>query len=221
LYKIHREDSMGEKNPCARTICGSAAQLPPKLPPTPSVTLASPSLPSFPLPYPLPAPPFPLHDFPKVSSQPNNVLRALAPSWADGRAVHAVPNGSILSFQDAPKVWIDTLEFRVFVTDQNHRGPSKSRPLSSLIVSPRRPCLPRPISMLETPCTSPQAISLQMAPSPMCSAIQVRGGRRRATLDPSHLVRKRRHGFLARNRSKSGRKVLLRRRLKHRKSLTH
>ncbi|PKY41497.1 hypothetical protein RhiirA4_396066 [Rhizophagus irregularis] len=38
---------------------------------------------------------------------------------------------------------------------------------------------------------------------------------------PSNIVRKRRHGFLARLRSKSGRKILTRRRMKGRKYLSH
>jgi large subunit ribosomal protein L34 len=99
---------------------------------------------------------------------------------------------------------------------------SASRPFSSLTyLAPRRPCLTAQIPKLETPSTSPQSIAPLAALSPMCNAIQVRGGHRRATLDPSHRVRKRRHGFLARNRSKTGRRILMRRRLKHRKSLTH
>ncbi|CAG8535527.1 9906_t:CDS:2 [Funneliformis caledonium] len=38
---------------------------------------------------------------------------------------------------------------------------------------------------------------------------------------PSNLVRKRRHGFLARLKSKTGKKILARRRLKGRKYLSH
>ena len=38
---------------------------------------------------------------------------------------------------------------------------------------------------------------------------------------PSNIVRKRRHGFLARLRSKNGRKILKRRRMKGRKYLSH
>lgn len=38
---------------------------------------------------------------------------------------------------------------------------------------------------------------------------------------PSQRVRKRRHGFLARKRSKSGRRILVRRRLKGRRFLSH
>lgn len=38
---------------------------------------------------------------------------------------------------------------------------------------------------------------------------------------PSQRVRKRRHGFLARRRSRNGRKILIRRRMKGRRFLTH
>ncbi len=38
---------------------------------------------------------------------------------------------------------------------------------------------------------------------------------------PSNLVRKRRHGFLARLKSKNGKKILARRRMKGRKYLSH
>ncbi|KAJ6262461.1 54S ribosomal protein L34 [Drechslerella dactyloides] len=52
------------------------------------------------------------------------------------------------------------------------------------------------------------------------TTLQVRGHRRK-TYNPSHRVRKRRFGFLARMRSKTGRQVLKKRRLKGRKMLTH
>ncbi|KAF2239351.1 hypothetical protein EV356DRAFT_171107 [Viridothelium virens] len=43
----------------------------------------------------------------------------------------------------------------------------------------------------------------------------------RNTFNPSHFVRKRRHGFLSRLRTKNGRKILKRRRLKRRTTLSH
>ncbi|RAL05855.1 mitochondrial 54S ribosomal protein bL34m [Aspergillus ibericus CBS 121593] len=43
---------------------------------------------------------------------------------------------------------------------------------------------------------------------------------KRATYNPSRRVQKRRHGFLARLRSRGGRKILMRRRAKGRKSLS-
>ncbi|CAG8979512.1 hypothetical protein HYALB_00004964 [Hymenoscyphus albidus] len=43
----------------------------------------------------------------------------------------------------------------------------------------------------------------------------------RNTFNPSHFVRKRRHGFLARLRSRTGRMILKRRRVKKRSTLSH
>jgi large subunit ribosomal protein L34 len=49
---------------------------------------------------------------------------------------------------------------------------------------------------------------------------QIRCGPR-DTYNPSHIVRKRRHGFLSRLRTKKGRKLLMRRLVKGRTNLSH
>ena len=52
-------------------------------------------------------------------------------------------------------------------------------------------------------------------------ALQVRSGPRGLTFNPSHIIRKRRHGFLSRVRTKNGRKTLRRRRQKGRCNMSH
>ncbi|EMC91400.1 hypothetical protein BAUCODRAFT_80460, partial [Baudoinia panamericana UAMH 10762] len=74
---------------------------------------------------------------------------------------------------------------------------------------------PSPISA-DTPSPS----SFQPLSSLLTSLLQVRGAKR-DTFNPSHRVRKRRHGFLARLRSRTGRMVLKRRRAKGRNTLSH
>ncbi|KAI5838593.1 60S ribosomal protein-like protein L34 [Morchella snyderi] len=75
-----------------------------------------------------------------------------------------------------------------------------------------------------TNTTSITAATATIAPRisshPALRALQVRNGPRN-TFDPSHRVRKRRVGFLARKRTRGGRAVLKRRQLKGRRSLSH
>lgn len=55
---------------------------------------------------------------------------------------------------------------------------------------------------------------------PAFSSMQIRCGPRN-TFNPSHFVRKRRHGFLSRARTRKGRMTLLRRKSKRRNTLSH
>ncbi|OCL06735.1 hypothetical protein AOQ84DRAFT_296428, partial [Glonium stellatum] len=115
----------------------------------------------------------------------------------------------------------------VRLANQPANRPISTRPLS--LLSPHRPQLPSPTT---TPApaspaaavTAPDGAPLDLLPKlsthPAVLATQVRCGPRN-TFDPSHRVRKRRHGFLARLKSRTGRAVLKRRRLKGRWSLTH
>ena len=67
---------------------------------------------------------------------------------------------------------------------------------------------------------APLDIMPRISSHPALASIQVRNAPRR-TFDPSHFVRKRRAGFLARKRSRTGRNILMRRRLKKRSTLSH
>ncbi|KAF8443634.1 ribosomal protein L34-domain-containing protein [Terfezia claveryi] len=109
------------------------------------------------------------------------------------------------------------------------------RPFS--ILTPHRPSLhtyfsppytnilrqPTPIP-ISSPTTISPSESLDLLPrissSPALRFLQLRNGPRN-TFDPSHFVRKRRFGFLARLRTRTGRAILKRRRAKGRKSLSH
>ncbi|KAJ9668876.1 hypothetical protein H2201_001122 [Coniosporium apollinis] len=110
----------------------------------------------------------------------------------------------------------------------------QTRPLS--LLPPRRPILQQPslgpsaaspavpsaTTLIPSPSSSSGTLDLlpRISAHPGLASQQVRCGPR-DTYNPSHLVRKRRHGFLARIRTRTGRNILKRRRAKGRKSLTH
>ncbi|KAL5451145.1 hypothetical protein PMIN07_002589 [Paraphaeosphaeria minitans] len=107
--------------------------------------------------------------------------------------------------------------------------PSTARSISFL--TPRRPMLPAQSTgfTLPTPgsVTSPAIFSAEtldlaskISVHPAMGSMQIRCGPR-DTYNPSHLVRKRRHGFLSRIRTKKGRKLLMRRLKKGRWNLSH
>ncbi|KAE9366168.1 hypothetical protein N431DRAFT_419269 [Stipitochalara longipes BDJ] len=100
------------------------------------------------------------------------------------------------------------------------RGPSRPTVFPSSAIF--RPSL----SLLSPATTSPAGIegALDVLPKisshPALSATQIRCGPR-DTFSPSHFVRKRRHGFLSRIRTRKGRMTLARRRAKKRSTLSH
>lgn len=87
-------------------------------------------------------------------------------------------------------------------------------------VDPRYPALSAP----DTSTISPTISSLDLLPRisthPSLANVQIRCGPRN-TFNPSHIVRKRRHGFLARLRTRKGRAILKRRKCKGRTTLSH
>ncbi|KAF1971366.1 hypothetical protein BU23DRAFT_590600 [Bimuria novae-zelandiae CBS 107.79] len=96
------------------------------------------------------------------------------------------------------------------------------------LLAPRRPILsststlPVPGSTISPAIPSSDALNLasKISAHPALGSMQIRCGPR-DTYNPSHLVRKRRHGFLSRIRTKKGRKLLMRRLKKGRWNLSH
>jgi large subunit ribosomal protein L34 len=113
-------------------------------------------------------------------------------------------------------------------TDDYRSSIQSARSIS--LLAPRRPMLPSSsASTIPTPgSTSAPAIpstgaldlATKISAHPALGSIQIRCGPR-DTYNPSHLVRKRRHGFLSRIRTKKGRKLLMRRLKKGRWNLSH
>ncbi|THW36854.1 hypothetical protein D6D13_08645 [Aureobasidium pullulans] len=103
---------------------------------------------------------------------------------------------------------------------QSHVSPRISPMLRTFsLLSARRPTLPTaPTSTLSLNTTL--ELPTLPASSTTLTLLQARGPKR-DTFDPSHRVRKRRSGFLARIRSRNGRNLVKRRRLKKRSTLSH
>lgn len=87
-------------------------------------------------------------------------------------------------------------------------------------LSLRRPQLLATPRSVESPVTSHPTSTTLTTPNPAVLSLQVRN-HRRATYKPSHRVRKRRHGFLSRVKTRTGRAMLKRRRAKGRHRLSH
>ncbi|RAL68091.1 hypothetical protein DID88_008809 [Monilinia fructigena] len=92
-------------------------------------------------------------------------------------------------------------------------------------ITPLRPTLsPSAFKPTSSVVVSSEAAPLDLLPKisthPALSTTQVRCGPRN-TFSPSHFVRKRRHGFLSRIRTRKGRATLQRRKSKKRSTLSH
>ena len=94
-----------------------------------------------------------------------------------------------------------------------------NRTLSTLTTLPTRPLPPPHPTSLSAFASDKPTSSLRLLSQPQLS-LQVRTAIR-DTYNPSHRVRKRRHGFLSRLKTRTGRKLLKRRRVKGRSTLSH
>ncbi|TKX25202.1 putative ribosomal protein L34 [Elsinoe australis] len=103
--------------------------------------------------------------------------------------------------------------------------PSQSRSLTLLTATrPRLASSQLEIStspVLSALTTQSQTTSSTLPPQNGPGPLLLVRGAKRDTYDPSHRVRKRRHGFLARLRSRTGKKMINRRRTKGRVSISH
>ncbi|KAK6529704.1 hypothetical protein TWF281_008866 [Arthrobotrys megalospora] len=122
---------------------------------------------------------------------------------------------------------VSTLTLRLLRRSASSRliSPSSRRTFTSLL----RPSYLPPTTTSYRPTPQPTYTSLlpqtispsSNIPTSTLPGIQQTRGHRRKTYNPSHIVRKRRFGFLARLRSKTGKNILKRRKAKGRKMLTH
>ena len=94
-----------------------------------------------------------------------------------------------------------------------------NRPLSILARPPTRPSIPIQ-STQSTALSSEIPSNASFFPLSQPSPQQIRGAKRN-TYNPSHVVRKRRHGYLSRIKTRTGRMILKRRRMKGRSTLSH
>ncbi|RKF83588.1 hypothetical protein GcC1_001014 [Golovinomyces cichoracearum] len=96
---------------------------------------------------------------------------------------------------------------------------------SSLFLSkkpslPITPFLPDSMTGLASSYENTSDILPRITSHPAFSAVQIRCGPRN-TFNPSHFVRKRRHGFLSRINTRKGRMTIGRRKAKKRSTLSH
>ena len=114
-------------------------------------------------------------------------------------------------------IYLNCSSFRRTLTSRTFLRPSILPPHSSFQAG----CLSLPNPDSAILCTSSLIDILpKISTHPALASTQVRNGPRN-TFDPSHRVRKRRSGFLARLRTRKGRNTLTRRKVKGRSTLSH
>lgn len=146
-------------------------------------------------------------------------LRCCAPAASCGRSpcrlrfdLRLSPSGIYVTPQDIP------YHFIMLTSNPASRTFTSLAPLRpSMFPTSTALAMPTGITSITTATAT---IAPRISLHPALRSLQVRNGPRN-TFDPSHRVRKRRAGFLARKKTRGGRAVLKRRQLKGRKSLSH
>ncbi|KAF2405466.1 hypothetical protein EJ06DRAFT_486248 [Trichodelitschia bisporula] len=129
-------------------------------------------------------------------------------------AVRARPLWRTACIQQTPSMVVTRLVQRTHTSPLSalaFRRPRISVPSSAIA--------PGPVGRLP-PASAELDLLPKVSAHPALASIQVRNGPRN-TFNPSHRVRKRRHGFLSRVRTRTGRRVLTRRKTKGRNTLSH
>ena len=133
---------------------------------------------------------------------------------------HTAPFTTNISRSSRRKLSIAKVCLRTTTTSRSsHANLHSRRSMSLLSRSPLRPSLPPPTSTTLS-ISSETGTSLSFFPLSQPATQQIRG-MKRDTFNPSHVVRKRRHGYLSRIKTRTGRMILKRRRVKKRSTLSH
>lgn len=149
----------------------------------------------------------------------NVVPPLLSRLWHVAKSYSDVTSGSEISFSSI---------FHEVSLSSVHLGESNVYIRTFTSITPLRPTISpsafRPLLQTSTPVCGSSTEVLDLMPKisshPALGSLQIRCGPRR-TFDPSHFVRKRRHGFLSRIRTRKGRMILQRRKAKGRSTLSH
>ncbi|CDS00415.1 related to 50S ribosomal protein L34 [Sporisorium scitamineum] len=105
-------------------------------------------------------------------------------------------------------------------------APLQTRPTPSLLrtIRPPTPLLSASWSTVLSLLSSPSSFSFTAPPAAVMAVVagqQTRSASYGSEYQPSQRIRKRRHGFLARIKTKNGRKTIMRRRFRGKAKLSH